>query len=221
MGGNISTATATSRREAGVRLQIRQTMLTAAIVFHELAAWYLVIQTLVKGNCLPEIPPGGPTDEVFVPHAIWILGVLPVGLFGLLAVRHEVEPDPRDFTSYIRLFYFIVAISMLINATAIGFFSWELWRCQTDYCIDNKGFLIGGNVVLHALILVLEGILIGLAYLYHRDLLVAIRRSWQPHWKRKRTHVHAQVTQWETVPKHRNHEQRHSSHSHVKRHNGR
>lgn len=204
MGGSISTETARTTRQAGVRLQIRQTALTTAIVFHDLAAWYLVIQTLVTGNCLPEVPPG----EVAVPHAIWNLAILPVGLFGLLAVRHEVEPDPDDFINYIRLFYFVLAMAMLGNAVATGLFSWELWQCATNYCLQEKGFLIGGNVVLHAVVLLLEAFMIGLAYLYARDLRHAFARGWQPHWRRKKAKARVEVSSWtqDTHPKKREHD---------------
>ena len=177
----MSTATATTRREAGVRLQIRQTMFTSSIVIHQLLAWYLVIQTLVTGNCLPTAV-GAPAGEVYVPHAVWILALMPVGLFGLLAARHEVEPDPDDYTSYIRLLYFILAVCMVANLTGVGLFGWELYRCATDYCKNKKGFLIGGNIVLHSCAFLLEGVIIALAYLYHRDLLHAIQRGWQPTW---------------------------------------
>lgn len=207
MGGSLSIANVKTRQQAGKILQIRQTTLTAFIVFHALFAWYLAIQTLVSGNCLPDtVPPG--LDEVFVPHAIWILALMPVTLIGLLAARHEVTLHAYDFRLMIYLFYVTLAVCMLANAVALGFFSWELHQCATDYCMNNKGFLIGGNIVLHAVVIVLEGAMIALAYVYSRDMHIALRKNWQPHWTRERDthvkpHAHVMGNGWENVPKKR------------------
>lgn len=176
MGGSFSiTPGVTDKDEITARLQVRQTVITVLVCVHFLGALYLLCQTLVTGYAIVTTPPG----TTAVPHAIWLLAPFVMSFLVAMTTRFEVGLYLDTLYTGLYYAYVVIAVSLVTNAIALGLFAWELGQGVSNFYVQAYGFLIA-TVIVTAIFIVLEIVLIGAVYLFHRDLKGAINASWVP-----------------------------------------
>lgn len=180
MGGTFSIDMNSTNDEITARLQIRQTVITVMITVHFFAVFYLICQTLVTGYCVVTTPAG----TTAVPHAIWILAPVLVSFVLALTTRFEVGLYLDHITTAVYYSYGILALSIIVNAVSIGLFGWELYEGVSNFAVQSFGFLVA-SVIVPAILIVIELILIGAVYLFHRDLILAVEAGWKPVYQKK------------------------------------
>lgn len=178
MGGSFSIDSNADKDEITARLQVRQTVITVLVCVHFLGALYLLCQTLVTGYAIVTTPPG----TTAVPHAIWLLAPFVMSFLVAMTTRFEVGLYLDTLYTGLYYAYFVIAVSMVANAIALGLFAWELRQGVSNFYVQAYGFLIA-TVIVTAIFIVLELVLIGAVYLFHRDLKSAINASWVPSYK--------------------------------------
>lgn len=178
MGGTFSIDMNSSNDDITARLQIRQTVITVLISVHFLATLYLLCQTLVTGYCVVATPAG----TTAVPHAIWLLAPFCVSFILALTTRFEVGLFLDTIKTGIYYSYAVLAVSIITNAVGLGLFSWELSEGVSNFYVQAFGFLIA-TIIVPAVTIVIELLLVGAVYLFHRDMILAIRNGWKPEYR--------------------------------------
>lgn len=177
MGGSFSIADGESQEDMTRQLQVRQTLLTVLIASQGLGVIYLICQTLVTGYAIVSTPPG----STAVPHAIWLLAPFFACFTAALLYKPEVGLYKDTMALGVYYCYGVMGAAIVANAVALGFFGWELGQGVSNFYMESFGFLVA-TIIVTALFIVLEFFTIGALYVYHRDLLEALRRGWKPEY---------------------------------------